>query len=233
MEINKELDKLCMEHFQDRAYVSDGIFYGSAANLWNDINPKVLFILKQPNSDELLGEDYREYDFETCSGEQVWRELIGRMYGIMNTTEKIFPDYNKAIDNKTLKETFKHYPFAVINIIKDIGAGTTSTGNLKKYAIENINFLMRQLDILQPDIIVCCGTGVFDIMNQVITPSIESNGNWLKYNKERNIIFFDTYHPGKPNTFKTLKEAYEKPLEEYSYFKRNNTNLHFYIKEQY
>ncbi|WP_287678682.1 hypothetical protein [Bacteroides sp.] len=233
MEINKELDKLCMEHFQDRAYVSDGIFYGSAANLWNDINPKVLFILKQPNSDELLGEDYREYDFETCSGEQVWRELIGRMYGIMNTTEKIFPDYNKAIDTKTLEETFKHYPFAVINIIKDIGAGTTSTGNLKKYAIENINFLRRQLDILQPNIIVCCGTGVFDIMNQVITPSIESNGNWLKYNRERNIIFFDTYHPGKPNTFNTLKEAYERPLEEYSYFKRNNTNLHFYIKEQY
>lgn len=26
MDINKELDKLCIEHFQDRAYVADGIF---------------------------------------------------------------------------------------------------------------------------------------------------------------------------------------------------------------
>ena len=225
MDINKELDKLCLEHFKEKAYVADGIFYYSDVNSWNDINPKVLFILKQPNSDDLLGEDYREYDFDTCYSEQVWKELIGRMYGIMNTTEQEIPDYNKAMNPKTLKEAFTHYPFAVINIIKDIGAGTTSTRSLKRYAIENIIFLKGQIDILQPDIIVCCGTGVFDIMNKVITPSIESNGNWLKYNKERNIIFFDTYHPGKPNTFKTLKEAYEKPLEEYSNFKRNKASL--------
>ena len=60
MDINKELDKLCLEHFKEKAYVADGIFYSSDVNSWNDINPKVLFILKQPNSDDLLGEDYRE-----------------------------------------------------------------------------------------------------------------------------------------------------------------------------
>lgn len=222
MNINEELDKLCMAHFQDRAYVADGIFYNSNSNSWTDMHPKVLFVLKQPNSDELLGEDYREYDFDTCVDEQVWRELIGRMYGIMNTTEWEIPDYNEAININTLKETFTHYPFAVINIIKDIGAGTTSTGYLKKYAIENIDFLKAQLDILKPDIIVCCGNGVFDIINQAVIPSMESDGNWLKYNNKRNIIFFDTYHPGKPNAFNVLKEAYERPLEEYSKFKRNN-----------
>ena len=41
--------------------MADGIFYGSAVENWEKIYPKVLFILKQPNSDELLGEDYREY----------------------------------------------------------------------------------------------------------------------------------------------------------------------------
>lgn len=66
MDINEKLDKLCLKHFQDRAYVADGIFYGSAVENWEKIYPKVLFILKQPNSDELLGEDYREYDFGTC-----------------------------------------------------------------------------------------------------------------------------------------------------------------------
>lgn len=30
MDINEKLDKLCLKHFQDRAYVADGIFYGSA-----------------------------------------------------------------------------------------------------------------------------------------------------------------------------------------------------------
>lgn len=90
---NKELDKICMKHFQGRPYVADGIFYSSPTELWNYIHPKVLFVLKQPNSDELLGEDYREYDFETCIREQVWRELLKRLYGIMNTTQSAVPDY--------------------------------------------------------------------------------------------------------------------------------------------
>ena len=55
----------------------------------------------------------------------------------------------------------------------------------------------------------------------VTTPPIESSGNWLKYNAARNIIFFDTYHPGKPNANNILKEAYEKPLREYSNHLKN------------
>ena len=43
----------------------------------------------------------------------------------------------------------------------------------------------------------------------------------LKYNAARNIIFFDTYHPGKPNANNILKEAYEKPLREYSNHLKN------------
>ena len=193
MNINKQLDKLCMEHFQNRAYVADGIFFGSNTNAWNSIHPKVLFVLKQPNSDDLLGEDYREYDFDTCVGEQVWRELLSRLYGIMHTVESGFPMYDKATE-------------------------TTSTVDLKKYALQNLEFLQKQLELLQPDIIVCCGSGVFDIVNQAIQPSIPSNDNWLKYNSDQNIIFFDTYHPGKPNSGKVLQEAYDKPLEEYHIF---------------
>ncbi|MBS5551844.1 MAG: hypothetical protein KHX53_07335 [Bacteroides sp.] len=223
MDINAKLDKLCLQYFQDKAYVADGIFYGSAVETWEDVYPKVLFVLKQPNSDELLGEDYRKYDFKTCIGEQVWRELLSRLYGIMNTTEEGFPSYEEAVKTDALKEAFTQYPFTVINVIKDIGAGTTSTGYLKRYAHENIDFLEAQLDLLQPNLIVCCGSGVFDIVNQAVSPSIESSGNWLKYNKDKKVVFFDTYHPGKPNTWRTLKEAYEQPLKEYcSFFKEQN-----------
>lgn len=218
MDINKKLDKLCLEHFQDKAYVADGIFYGSAVKSWADTCPKVLFVLKQPNSDELLGEDYREYDFETCIGEQVWRELLSRLYGIMNATEHGFPSYEEAVETNALEKAFTQYPFAVINVIKDIGAGTTSTNYLKRYANENIDFLDAQLNLLQPHLVVCCGSGVFDIVNRAVSPSVESSGNWLKYNKNRNIVFFDTYHPGKPNTCRKLKEAYEQPLKEYCIF---------------
>lgn len=224
MDINEKLDKLCLKHFQDRAYVADGIFYGSAVENWEKIYPKVLFILKQPNSDELLGEDYREYDFGTCIEEQVWRELLSRLYGIMNAMKEGFPSYEEAVGADALKEAFTKYPFAVINVTKDIGAGTTSTGHLKRYANENLDFLKAQLDLLQPNLIVCCGSGVFDIVNRAVSPSIGSSGNWLKYNKDRKIVFFDTYHPGKPNTWRKLKEAYEQPLKEYCHFLEEQNN---------
>lgn len=226
MDINKQLDKLCMEHFQNRAYVADGIFFGSNADAWNSIHPKVLFVLKQPNSDDLLGEDYREYDFDTCIGEQVWRELLSRLYGIMRTSETGFPTYQEAAGTKAQKEAFTQYPFAVINLIKDSGAGSTYTPELKKLVSENLVFLQKQLDLLCPNIIVCCGSGVFDIVNQAITPSIFSNGNWLKYNPDREIIFFDTYHPGKPNAGKRLKDAYEGPLSEYYNFLKKNISIY-------
>lgn len=218
MNVNEQLEKLCMEHFKNQAYVADGIFFESNADAWNNIHPKVLFVLKQPNSDDLSGEDYREYDFDTCVGEQVRRELLGRLYGIMHTDESGFPKYDKATEIKSLKEAFCQYPFAVINIIKDIGNGTTPTADLKKYALQNLEFLQKQQELLRPDIIVCCGSGVFDIVNMAIQPAIPSNGNWLKYNSDRNITFFDTYHPGKPNSRKVLQEAYNKPLEEYYMF---------------
>ena len=39
---NKELDKICMKHFQGRPYVADGIFYSSPTELWNYIGSVVI-----------------------------------------------------------------------------------------------------------------------------------------------------------------------------------------------
>lgn len=220
MNTNHQLDQLCLQHFQDRAYVADGIFYHSNADAWETVHPKVLFVLKQPNSDDLLGEDYREYDFDTCMENSIWKELLARLYGIMHTSAAGYPSYQKATETASIKAAFERYPLAMINIIKDVGTGETSGAVLGSYARAQQEFLARQIDILQPDIIVCCGSGVFDAMNQAVQPSIESSGNWLKYNPLRKMIFFDTYHPSGRNSKQILREAYEMPLQEYAAFLR-------------
>jgi len=40
-------------------------------------------------------------------------------------------------------------------------------------------------------------------------------GNWTKYDDTLNILYFDTYHPGRPMAGQRLVDAYEMPLREY------------------
>lgn len=217
MTTNQQLDKLCQEHFGNTPYVADGIFYGSAESKWGINNlTRVLFVMKQPNSNDLLGEDYREYGLDTMLGNQNWEQLLARLYGIVHTTAKGYPSYEEATRQEAMIEVFNTHPFAIMNINKQEGSGTTETNSLKTYAKDHSVFIRKQIEILIPKIIVCCGVGVFDAINGIITPSAPSSGNWTKYNETFDILYFDTYHPGKPMAGQRLIEAYEMPLKEYS-----------------
>lgn len=213
--VNEELDKLCMAHFGNKPYVADGIFRHSADTQWAKAHPRVLFVLKQPNSNDLLGEDYRDYTINDMLGNQNWEQLLARLYGIMHATKTGFPSYEEATRPEMIRQTFRDYPFAMINIIKDDGSGTTDTNTLFDYTAHHADFIRSQINILRPDLIVCCGRGVYGSLNPILTPSIPASNAWVKVNEALGITFFDTWHPGKPNTTKKLKEAYEEPLKEY------------------
>ena len=215
MTINKQLDKLCQEYFGTTPYVADGIFYGSADSRWVTANPHVLFMMKQPNSNDLLGEDYREYGLDTMLGNQNWEQLLARLYGIVHTTADGYPTFEEATRRKNLISTFTTQPFAIININKQEGSGTTDTQSLKVYARTHANFIRRQIDLLHPNIIVCCGSGVFDAVNEAMGNTAPQSGNWMKYDMAHDMLYFDTYHPGRPMAGWRLKDAYEMPLKEY------------------
>ena len=223
MTTNQQLDKLCMEHFGNRKYVADGIFHESAESRWEMEKPKVLFVMKQPNSNNLLGEDYRAYELhDVLLGNQNWEQLFARLYGIIHTTAQGYPSYEEATRRESMIEAFTKHPFAMINIDKEHGAGTTRTNSLVAYAKANASFIRQQLQILNPNIIVCCGRSIYDSINCIMQPSAERSAAWTKYNKVLGITYFDTYHPGKPMAGQRLVKAYEMPLKEY--YKTLNNN---------
>ena len=214
MTSNQLLDKLCQEYFGTTPYVADGIFYGSAEGRWEeDATARILFVMKQPNSNDLLGEDYREYGLDTMLGNQNWEQLLARLYGIVHTTASGYPAYEEAMRQKYLIEIFNTQPFAVIN--KQDGSGTTATRSLKAYARSHADFIRKQIQLLHPRIIVCCGSGVFDAVNAAMGETAPQTGNWTKYDDTLNILYFDTYHPGRPMAGQRLVDAYEMPLREY------------------
>lgn len=216
MTTNQLLDKLCQEYFGTTPYVADGIFYGSAERRWEeDPAARILFVMKQPNSNDLLGEDYRGYGLDTMLGNQNWEQLLARLYGIVHTTASGYPAYDEAIRQEHLIEIFSSQPFAVININKQDGSGTTNTNSLKAYARSHADFIRKQILLLRPRIIVCCGSGVFDAVNAAMGETAPQTGNWTKYDDTLNILYFDTYHPGRPMAGQRLVDAYEMPLREY------------------
>lgn len=127
---NDALDALNQTQFGDRPYVADGIFRNESEDRWDSIHPKVLFVLKQPNSDELLGEDYRDYGPDVCFPNQVWSQLLARLHGIMQATQGHFLPYEEAIRPASLETAWHQYPFAAINLNKEEGAGTTNPTDL-------------------------------------------------------------------------------------------------------
>lgn len=227
MATNQQLDLLCQEHFGMTPYVADGIFYGSAEKEWEkEACLRILFVMKQPNSNDLLGEDYRGYNLDTMLGNQNWEQLLARLFGITHTTASGYPSYEEAVQQKSLIEVFNTQPFAVINLNKQDGSGTTDTESLKAYAHKNADFIRKQIDLLRPNIIVCCGSGVFDAVNEAMGNTAPGSGNWTKYDNTHDILYFDTYHPGRPMAGQRLKDAYEMPLKEYSKNWINKQALH-------
>lgn len=223
MTTNRQLDLLCQEHFGTTPYVADGIFYGSAEKRWeSDTQYRTLFVMKQPNSSDLLGEDYREYGLDTMLGNQNWEQLLARLYGIAHTTADGYPPYEEATLWDNLINTFNTLPFAVINLNKQDGSGTTDTRSLRTYAHDNAEFIRKQISLLRPAIIVCCGSGVFDAVNEAMDNTAPASGNWTKYDDTHDILYFDTYHPGRPMAGQRLKDAYEMPLIEYANRIRTN-----------
>jgi hypothetical protein len=174
----------------------------------------VLFVLKQPNSNELLGEDYRDYGPDVCFPNQVWSQLLARLHGIMQATQGHFLPYEEAIRPASLETAWHQYPFAAINLNKEEGAGTTNPTDLQSYVKSHADFIRQQIQILRPDIIVCCGQPIFTLLNTLLLPATEETGAWVKPNPALGITYIDTWHPGKPMGGARLKEAYEKPLGE-------------------
>jgi hypothetical protein len=132
-----------------------------APDRWNCISPKIVFLAKET------------YGFLGCDQCQVmekpdeWkktkfnRNIAKIAYGIINfvrTGQKIdrFPPY-KAIQND-LREAYAS--IALLEIKKTSPDGTTKRSDdriIRCHSTRNKDYLTRQLNLLHPDIIFCCG----------------------------------------------------------------------------
>ncbi|MCG6140659.1 hypothetical protein [Leptospira mtsangambouensis] len=192
--------------YKDR-FVSDGIINESE---FEKTNPKILVIAKESNNPKQLKEDYRVY----WANEIKYRfshRIAEWSYGILND----FPELNNLTPKESELKTKLSmiHKIAFMNLKKIGGGSTTIESDLKEYIEEDKAFILREIEIINPDIIVG-GIGNHSFW-RILFPEIEmissESGRFIAKVGKMKIISF--YHPSswltKAEIYLLLKKIFK------------------------
>ena len=204
--INTKLDTLFqtwkkeMEQNGDFGFCEDGLIYrdGKDDILWENSKRKILFLLKENNNND--GQDVREWT-GTINGYSpnglFYNRLSAWLYGLTNYTENNYPSIAEAFDNTNQMKALSTYPYAYVNIKKKSGGVIADDSVVHDFGKRYADYLRQELDILNPNIIVCGGQVVFNVATDIIYKDLRfaQKNSWVYYNVENNIILINSFHP--------------------------------------
>lgn len=270
---NESLNKLFVEwkasYEEDKRYLfcEDGLIVKYQSDnreydinkAWHDAERKIMFIVK--DCPDEWGYDTRRLlvGYENHKGSQdnaeKTRDLKGRtgyfkniarmLHGLQYMTES---NRGKELDdqlynNNLIKQTFNNIPFAYIEAKKLAGGRKCDSKELRKALECDGAFLAQEINILRPNIIVCCDQNG-DIFNSVVKNCFQNqlpteDAKWdyiyekedgsncdfnckLYYYKKERVLLFQSYHPTRLG--KKECKIYKKVLSPFSrYFERFKT----------
>lgn len=168
---NWEVTGISQESFTVDGIVEEGI--------WNNLQPekqRVLYLLREANgnaskrTDTGTLVDEGEFWFKKCVGEN---HIGNRIFKRIAAMQRVIQKQEKLSDEEALQQV------AYMNINKRGGGATVDWKVLNKYAEEYHEYIKKEICIINPDIIVCCGTywPLVDIVCNLYKPSRDS-GTW-------------------------------------------------------
>ena len=180
----------------------DGIFCEKEE--WENVNKKVLFIMKEANSQKPM--DLKTL-FKDGPKYQMWHTISRWAGGILNN----FPEFEE-IDNRSAKKA-NIKKIASINLKKTSGGASSNMRIINAYAHAGKELLLEQIDEIQPEIIVACGTfdSVIWLLDLKVNP--DKPHECPVFEETRNIWVIPWIHPGRVDNRKTyneLKELFSK-----------------------
>jgi len=212
-------------------FAKDGL---ANEKIFNNAKYKILFLAKETNDTD-KNWDTREYlrrgVFFKSTGKPI-SATFSNIYRWTNLFLNNLTDYKqfkKVPMHKEKDEIIKGSPrinifsqIGMMNLKKTTGTHTTNNDELK-ICIENDNkFINEQISIYKPDIVICCGRGVYNgykkAMGQVVNEN-KSNGKFRTskfISTDYETLLIDFYHPQarvKIDTqyklLKSIKEQYD------------------------
>lgn len=165
---------------------------------------KILFLLKEAYSkdDEKASwplTDWLRTEHPIDGKHKIWKRVVEWTYALVNTNSKKIPKFSE----KEIKDNYNEYleNIAVVNIKKSCGKSNSNMGEILKYAEQDKDFLSKEIELIDPDIIVC-GYSIQALMKVFDLKIKENSGyyseNWFYVTDEifgKKRIILDFYHP--------------------------------------
>ena len=207
---------------EGKIFIKDGIINPEK---WDKAPVKILFLLKEAyeKQDKKKDQDYCQWvsNLTSLHGQSTtWKRMSEWIYGIFKLKEhgKLFEfpkdkscdDKDKSFDENDRLEYLRS--IAVVNIKKSNGKTDSHKEDLKKYVEKDWPFLQKQIDDINPDLIIC--GNVLDLIWEKLAPSDDEKkalSEWV-YSIKGN-IFVDFWHPGNPVHRKMIYYALCSALE--------------------
>ncbi len=181
---------------RENFFIADGIV---DENVWKSgKRKKILLVLK-----EAYGEDWGNNTLVTWlknDHPQIgpWKRIAKIVYGIQNTTSNSIARYKEKLSKDEHNSSLEQ--IAVLNIKKSYGDSRSKNDELKMYAEYDRQEIKKEIELINPDIIVCGNT--FQILYETVyqkNPITNASDNWYYYlniidGKEKR-LFIDYYHP--------------------------------------
>ena len=166
-------------------FVRDGIVN---ENLYQIASTKILFITKEPNNPNEEAGDFREW----------WRDKIKYAfscrleewsYGLLNN----FPEYDEVWKEKRTHNAIQQIAF--MNIKKSGGGGNSELNRMMEHLKMNFDFLQREIEIIDPDIIITGTT--WNKLRNGLFPEIkwQNSGYDIAIGRYKKAKVIDYYHP--------------------------------------
>lgn len=207
LNLNKEENKLFDEwKTKHKEFVPDGLVN---VNSYVFARPKITVILKEVNAKNSF--DLMSFVRKGAEGGKTWNNISRWIANILYDK-----DYDE-VDYMGEKERKKYLaPISVINLKKTPGGGTANNSEIDKFAKADREFIKKQLEIYDPDIIICGGTG--DMLIESVLNLDNNNwiylSNYLSYLIYKDKLIVKTYHPDSRISKKDLSENVALPIKD-------------------
>lgn len=216
MNINDQLSALYERWLGERNY-SSFIKGGVVDPSWyNDSKYKVLYLLKEANTEDSF---WSQVDLLTA--------IINKertFYEIFKTISLLNLVFFQGLNNYATNLNFGRHPLdtnfldslssiAITNIKKEKGGRNSDWNDIFAYATRDKEYIEEEIELMNPDIVVCCGT--FEFIEKTFELQAQECGSGAKYDVYRNRVYIDIPHP----------KAFIKRNILYTYFKETISEL--------
>ncbi len=218
-----------IENMDKNQFCQDGLMYkyGHDNNyvdeLWDKSQKRILFLLKDPK--EFSG-DSREWLQKKEENRQLQSSFIKKLayvlYGLSTVKDGKIADF-WDITHEQLVECFNEIPFAFVESKKQAGTIQIQDKVLKKYINDYKEFLTEEINILNPDIIICFGQPQYHFAVNDLFKDVEKIDNNIHIDKHTNTLIIYSYHPSyfrisPENFYNDIMCQYGKFLAKYPDF---------------